>query len=183
MMNQPKSALNILQILISIAKIVILLILPLVMFSFMGFVIPFAMNGVKLFNMGNMLVLLPLAAYALMAVCSFGPLQNWSFVPAIIALLTECVLFASAGQIAQGGDLTQLLALIPQELQLGTNIVIAQLAKPGLGLLINMGLTLLYAVLQFVPLGGFSTYQSGSNTNRPSAGKHQARSSGNRPRI
>lgn len=181
-MNQPKSALNILQIIITIAKIAILMILPLVMFSFMGFIIPFAMNGIKLFMMGNMLVLLPLAAYVVMALFAFGPLQKWSFVPAIIALLTECILFASAGQIAQGGDLSQLLALIPQDMLLGTNIVITQLAKPGLGLLINMGLTLLYVVMQFVSLGGFSIYQS-SNTNRPSAGKHQAHSSGNRPRI
>ena len=182
-MNRNVGAMNPFQLVAAIAKLVILLLLPVVGLAIAGFNIPgVSITGISMLKSGNLLGLLPLLLYGVMMVLSLGELQKYSVIVACVALVMEIVLFSMAGVIIQMGDVSALLKLIPQEYKVYSDFALAQLAKPGLGLILNLVLTLVYIACAFVG----SAFSGGSG--RSSAG-NRTRNEGtitrgnNRPRL
>lgn len=180
-------SMNLIQAIIAVAKIIICLLLPMITFAFIGIPIPFiGLNGIRMLNMGMAIIYLPLLAYVFMLVFSLGSLQKISFIPALVALVGEIIFLASAAQIVQSGDLNTILSLIPESFQLVKDVALANLAKPGIGLVANLILTIVYAALQFLNIGSLSNGPTPA-ANRPvnltgNAGGHNA-NNGNRPRL
>ena len=163
------------QIVIAFIKIVVLLLLPLV-----GFVVPLvgipipgiALRGLSMFNSGNMLILIPVIVYVAMILTALGPMQKYSWIAAVIALIIEIVFLAIPSDLLTSGDIGMLIQLIPAEYKQYVDFGIQKLAKPGLGLFINMGLTLLYIIcyvvggMLFGTSGGKVKKQVGGGQNR-----------------
>lgn len=185
MNRQGTSGINFFQLVVAVLKLIVFAVLPLIVFSFAGVIIPgINLYGIRMFNMGNMYALLPLFAYLLLLVFTIGPLRKYGLVAAGVALIAEIIFFACAAVIAQSGDINFLISLIPADYRLAADIAIAQLAKPGFGLLINLLLTVVYGVLQFVNVGGTYGVQAHAVAHRPSIGKQSTgRSGGSRPHI
>ena len=176
-------ALNPIQAVLSIAKLIVLLVLPVVEFAILGVRIPLInLTGIRMMNSGNVLVYFSMFICLLMFICSIGQLQKFSLICAGIALVLELTMLAILPNIVQMGDLAFLLSLIPQEYSIVSQVALAQLAKPGMGLIINIGITLIYAGAHFFMSGSSRSHSAShseysskkmtgtghSNTNRPS---------------
>ena len=144
--------LNPIQTLVAIAKIAILLLLPVISFGYMGFILPVGFNGLRLVQAGNGLMYIPLGLYALMLIFSFGQLQKMSLVAGGIGLICEIVFMNMTGTLLQQGDMGSLITMvmnaIPANTVLGVEItkdfIINTFAKPGLAWTINLIGTVLY---------------------------------------
>lgn len=165
------------QIIIAVAKIVIMLLLPLVAFVIpvVGIPIPgIALRGLTMFNTGNMLVLIPIIVYVAMILAALGSVQKFSWIAAAVALIVEFVFLFIPSQLLTNGDIGMLLSLVPAEYQSYVEFGLTKLARPGLGLYLNMGLTILYLVWHVI--GGTLFGNGGSASGRNPMG-------GGRPSI
>ena len=139
--------------------------------------------------MGNMFVLIPLAAYAAMIVFSIGSLQRMSLIPAIVAVIFEFIVLVAASIFVNSGDVKFLINLIPPEYKQYVEMGLTQLAKPGYGIWINLGLSVVYFVFHFLPIGGMGSSGftgGGSRVNRATVNinkTNQPTGGINRPRI
>ncbi len=167
-MNRPTSMLNAGQAVIAIVKLVLFFVLPLLAINLPVVGEVFRMKGMDLYNQLHVdLCMYMVIAYALMLLCSFGPLQSFSFVPALAALVLEIIILANAGSIV---PIKVLLARVTPQIPVEYSSYIAvgeqvlrSFIRPGIGVTITMILTLVYAFLQFFPVfsiggstGGFS---------------------------
>ena len=194
------------QALLGIVKSVLYVLLPVISITVPIVAIPVLnVSGLTLIRMNNTVAYLTLAAYALLLIFSVGPLQRFGVVPAVIALAMEIITIATAGSFMSSGDINFLHSLIPPEfqqyLQAGLSQLapefqqysqdlqagLSQLAKPGIGLLLNMLLTVLYAVSSIASMSISSDSSSrsngghgGSRTNTPRISDKGQSSGGNR---
>ncbi len=179
------------QALLAIVKSVLYILLPVISITVPIVAIPILnVSGLTLIRMNNTVAYLTLAAYALLLIFSVGPLQRFGVVPAVIALAMEIITMATAGSFMSSGDINFLLSLIPPEFQQYSQYLqagLSQLAKPGIGLLLNMLLTVLYAVLSIASMFISSDSSSrsngghgGSRTNTPRISDKGQSSGGNR---
>ena len=150
-------SINIGQLIVALVKIIILLVLPIVMFTIplTGIPIPGVwVTGIRMYLMGNMLIILPTIAYLLMGLFALGQMQQFSIWPAVAALVMEIFMLFGAYLILQQGDVSFLLSLIPQEYNTYVQAGLIHLAKPGYSVIINLILSVAYIVLRFIPIGG-----------------------------
>lgn len=185
-MNKSTSMLNVGQAAIAAAKLVLFFVLPMIAINLPVVGEIFRMKGMDLYNQLHVdLCIFMMIAYALMLVCSFGPLQTFSFVPALAALVMEIIVMANPSGIV---PIKELLAwvttMIPAEyvsyVQVGEQ-VLKQFIRPGIGVTITMILTLVYALFQFFPvlsIGGSTGGSMGGST----GGNRGGSSSGSIPR-
>ncbi len=184
---------GIIQILIAVIKIVVLMVFPLVSFvvPLIGIPIPgVALRGIRMFNTGNMLILIPMLTYLAMVLLSIGPIQKFSCIAAAVALIVELVFMLIAPTILNSGDVAFLMSLIPAEYRTYIEMGLYKLAVPGWGLYVNLGLTIVYIIWYWVSGTLFgnnrSTKGGGYNSgSRPNVTGKSAQPSGgiNRPRI
>ena len=150
-------SINIGQLVIALAKLILIIVMPIVMFTIplTGIPIPgIWVTGVRMFLMGNMLIIIPILVYLLMGLFSVGDMQQYSIWPAIAALVMEIFLLFGAYLILQQGDIKFLLSLIPEEYSTYVQAGLTQLAKPGYGVVVNLILSVAYIVFRFIPIGG-----------------------------
>ena len=172
------SGLNIIQALCAAAKIVVILLLPVASIMITVFAIP--MTGLFMLRTSNLLILILLALYALLLVCAFLPRQI-SIIAGAAALVGEIVFLCLAPVIVQNSDLNMWLSLIrslgliPADyMDTAISVInagVQSLAKPGLGLIINLLLSVVYIGASFIRLGVGEVFGGGSGAsggNRPS---------------
>ena len=158
--NTMNGSVNLGQLLTAIAKIVIIIVLPIIMFTIplTGIPIPGAwLTGFRMMNMGNMFILIPLVAYLAMVIFSLGSLQRISIIPAAAGIIFEFVVLVAASIFVNSGDIKFLISLIPADYQQYVSAGLTYLAKPGYGIWINLGLSILYIVFHFLPIGGLGS--------------------------
>ena len=161
------SQINIGQLVAALLKLVLIIVLPIVMFTIplTGIPIPgIWVTGVRMFLMGNMLIILPVLIYLLMALFSLGSLQQYSIWPAVAALVMEVFLLFGAYLILQQGDIAFLLNLVPKEYNTYIQAGLVHLAKPGYGVVVNLILSVAYIVLRFIPIGGSGRGRTGGGS-------------------
>ena len=162
------------QIVIAFVKIVILLLLPVVGFAIpiIGIPIPgIALRGLNMFNNGNMLILIPMIAYVAMILTTLGPAQKYSWIAAAVALIVELVFLFIPSQLLTSGDIGWLISLLtPEDYQKYVDFGLMKMARSGLGLVINMGLSILYIIWYYVGGKLFGTGSHGSYSGRPTIG-------------
>lgn len=172
-MRMQNGMLNAFQLVCSALVLILFLVLPIVSFGAFG-VYLMHLNGIRLFQLGLTVYLIPLLAYLLMIACSFGPMQRYSVIIAAAALVVEIIFAACAPSILLTADVATLLAFLPPEYaSTAHNVltsVLATAAKMGLGMYFIFGLTVLYGVFQFVGIG------LGGRRMDPTAGTTAARS-------
>ena len=186
------------QIAIAVVKVVLLLMLPLVsiVVPLVGIPIPgVGLRGLNMFNTGNMLILIPMIVYMAMMITALGPIQKFSWISAAAALIIEFVFLFIAPALLNSGDIGMLIDLIPSNYHSAVEFGLQRLAKPGIGIYLNLGLTILYIVWYVV--GGMLFGNSGSGrpsgtqgfNSRPGISSNHSRPAGtngggiNRPRI
>mgnify|MGYP000874990010 CR=1 FL=1 len=166
------SALNPLQLACGVLVLILFLVLPIVSFGAFG-VYLLHLNGIRLFQLGLTVYLIPLLAFLLMIGCSFAPMQRFSAIIAAAALVVEIIFAACAPAILLTADVATLLAFLPPEYASSAHNVLTTLittaAKMGLGMYFVIGLTVLYGVFQFVDVG------LGGRRMDPTAGTRDAR--------
>lgn len=184
---------GILQAILAIAKCVVFVILPVISITIPIVAIPILnTSGMTLIRLNSPIAFVTLAVYCVLLIFSVGPLTKYGIVPAIIALVVEILTIILAGSIMQSGDISAILALIPpeyQQYQQYLNAGLTHLSKPGLGLLINILLTVLYSAASlgsiFLPsdsLHGSGSNNRGSRSNAPNITGNTNSSSINRSR-
>ncbi len=164
MINQ----INIGMLVTAVLKLVLIIVLPIVMFTvpLTGIPIPgIWVTGVRMFLMGNMLIIIPVILYLLMALFSIGYMQKYSIWPAIAAIAIEVFLLFGAYLILQQGDIAFLLTLLPKEYNTYVQAGLIHLAKPGYGVVINLILSIAYIVFKLIFAGS-----SGRNSGGRSSG-------------
>lgn len=151
------SVLNPLQLACAVLVLILFLVLPIVSFGAFGFYL-LHLSGIRLFQLGLTVYLIPLLAFLLMIGCSFAPMQSFSAIVAGAALVVEIIFAACAPAILLTADVATLLAFLPPEYASSAHSAlvtfISTAAKMGLGMYFVMGLTVLYGVLQFVGFMG-----------------------------
>lgn len=165
--------LNPFQSVLAIAKIVLLVVLPVIGFGYLGFMLPFGFTGYRLMNAGNVLIYIPLLIYVLMLVCSFGSLQKFSWGIGILGLVSEVALMNMSGVMLQQGDVGTLIQLalsaIPADIVPGVtltkDVIIQSLAKPGLAWTLNLILSIVYIIAYFL-MGFIEGAMNGSGFGR-----------------
>ncbi len=171
---------GVIQAALAVIKCVLFVLLPVISITVPIIAIPILhMNGLSLIRINNPISFVTLVVYSILIVFSVGPLQKYGIVPAVIALLVEILTIILAGSIMQSGDISFILSLIPPEYQQYQSYLEAglrQLSKPGVGLLINMLLTVLYAAASISST--FITSDSSRNSKRGNGGSRT-----NAPRI
>ncbi len=183
---------NPIQTLLSIAKIAILLLLPVISFGYLGFILPLGFSGSRLLMAGNALMYIPLVLYVLMLMASFGPLRRYSIICGALALICEIVFSSIAGTLLQQGDMASLINIvmkaIPTDNVLGVEItkdfIINTFAKPGLAWTFCEVGSILYIGAHFLMnfLGGnvSNGFQKGTGLQMEKQSSNGANSSGNR---
>lgn len=159
-------SINIGQLGIALAKLVVLLVLPIIMFTIplTGIPIPGVwVTGIRMYLMGNMLIIIPTLVYLLMVLFTIGQMQSYSFIPAIVAIVIEFFLLFGAYLVLQQGDIAFLISLIPEEYQIYVQAGLIRLAKPGYSVIINLILSVAYIVMKFIPIGGTGRGRTGGS--------------------
>ena len=180
--------LNPIQTLLAVAKITVLLLLPVVAFGYLGFILPFGFNGYRLMMAGNVLMYIPLILYLLMLIASFGSMRRYSIICGVPALVCEIVFLCIAGTLLQQGDMASLIDTVMNAIPTGNvlgveitkDFIIGTFAKPGLALILNVVGSVLYIASHF--LMGFVGGGMNNGTGSPMVQqqKNGTRSSGNR---
>lgn len=182
-MNRAFQAINLLQLLVAVAAIVVFCIFPVVSFGFLG--ISFlGLNGQLLLRLGYTTYLIPLFLMIAMVLCSLTALKRVSLFVGAAALISLIVTGFMTSDILLG-NILPLLALIPQDMldKTGLNIntasaVLSTLINAGAGHIANMVLTAVYCLFALVPdhiyRGGGSSsnsYRDGGSGSRGGSGR------------
>lgn len=158
-MNRQTAPLNIVQIVIVAAKLILFFVLPMIAFTVPIVGDLFGLKGLDVYRWGNFLGLLPMLVYFVMLIFTLGPLQQLSFVPALIALVVEIIIISTSADLLPV-DTIKLLCMqyfpdYASTLDLTVTTAARLLLKPGIGFIINMVLTLFYGMFQFIPISNY----------------------------
>ena len=163
---------GIIQTILAVAKCIVFVLLPVISITVPIIAIPVLnATGLTLIRLNNAIAFVTLAVYCILLIFAVGPLQKFGVIPAAVALLVEILTIVLAGSIMQSGDLSFILTLIPPEYRQYQQYLeagLTQLSRPGIGLLINILLTVLYAAASIGSMFVVSDSPNGSNGNRGS---------------
>ncbi len=172
-MNKTSTPVNIIQLVVAAAKLILYFVLPVVSFTVSIIVVSFSygFKPMDIYNAtGNFMLLLPLILYGVLLIFTVNPLQKFSMFAAAAVLIVEIVLLIMAPKMISIDSLLEMIrsavdpdvyANISTYLQ-GAKMLLESFMKPGLGLIINLILTVVYGAGQFIA-GGFGG-GSGSGT-------------------
>lgn len=190
-MYKPNSPINVLQTIIAVVKLVIFFVMPMIRLTFFGFTVPLlgdfiGLRGLDLNNFGAWLCILPMVLYLVMLAFSVGPLQQYSLIPAAVALVIEIIIIASAGNLLPIDTVAAWVKTTYPSFagvaDVGSGIA-KMLLRPSTSFIVSMVLTVLYGVFAVVPasdyimgmlgLGGGVRHTGGTGTSgRSSTGGH-----------
>ena len=158
-MNRQFAPLNVVQLPLVIVKLMLYFVLPMLAFSVPVVGELFGLKGLDVYRWGNFLGLLPMLLYFLMLIFTIGPLQKLSFIPAIAAFVVEIIIVINAANLLPIETIKMLcMQYFPEytsSIDLTLSTAARLLLKPGLAFIINMVITILYGMFQFIPVSEF----------------------------